>query len=65
MLCLYRGVKRFYTHQAEAINAIFNGLSIVVAMPIASNKIMAYLIPICSFDEDIFDLISLSNLNSF
>ncbi|KAG0622636.1 hypothetical protein M758_3G112500 [Ceratodon purpureus] len=41
-----RGVEKFYTHQAEAMDAVFNGSSIVAATPTASGKSMTYIIPV-------------------
>lgn len=42
-----RGIKKFYSHQAEAMDAVFNGSSIVAATPTASGKSMTYFIPVC------------------
>ena len=55
-----RGVKRFYTHQAEAMDAVFNGSSIVAATPTASGKSMTYIIPVRRLDGAVSDLKSLS-----
>ncbi|XP_024381374.1 uncharacterized protein [Physcomitrium patens] len=41
-----RGVKKFYSHQAAAMDAVFNGSSIVAATPTASGKSMTYIIPV-------------------
>lgn len=55
-----RGVKRFYTHQAEAMDAVFNGSSIVAATPTASGKSMTYIVPVRCLDGVVSVLISLS-----
>jgi len=41
-----RGVRRLYSHQADAINAINNGESVVVVTPTASGKTMCYNVPV-------------------
>ncbi|KAH8962094.1 hypothetical protein BDL97_05G084600 [Sphagnum fallax] len=41
-----RGINQLYSHQAEAINTIFNGSSIVAATPTASGKSMTYIVPV-------------------
>lgn len=41
-----KGIKRLYSHQAEAINAINQGKSIVVVTPTASGKTLCYNLPV-------------------
>jgi DEAD/DEAH box helicase domain-containing protein len=41
-----RGVKRLYSHQASAIQAVHDGESVVVVTPTASGKTMCYNIPV-------------------
>ena len=40
------GVERFFTHQAEAINATFRGENVVVATSTASGKSICYNVPV-------------------
>lgn len=39
------GIERFYTHQAEAIDALRDGKAIVVSTPTASGKSLCYQVP--------------------
>ena len=41
-----RGVRRLYSHQADAIRAVHEGNSVVVVTPTASGKTMCYNIPV-------------------
>jgi len=41
-----RGIKRFFTHQAQGINSVRKGLNIVVMTPTASGKSLIYNIPV-------------------
>jgi DEAD/DEAH box helicase domain-containing protein len=41
-----RGVKKLYSHQASAIQAVHDGSSIVVVTPTASGKTMCYNVPV-------------------
>lgn len=41
-----RGVRRLYSHQASAIQAVHDGNSIVVVTPTASGKTMCYNVPV-------------------
>lgn len=40
------GISQFYSHQAEAIDLIRNGMDVVVATPTASGKSMIYNVPV-------------------
>jgi len=41
-----RGIKRFFSHQVEAVNAIRQGRHVVVMTPTASGKSLIYNIPV-------------------
>lgn len=41
-----RGIGRFYTHQAQAIEAVFRGKDVVISTATASGKSLCYTIPV-------------------
>lgn len=43
-----RGIQRLYSHQAEAINHVLAGRSVVVVTPTASGKTLCYNVPVVS-----------------
>jgi len=42
------GIESLYTHQAEAIKAVFSGKNVVVSTPTASGKTLVYNLPVIS-----------------
>jgi len=46
------GIKSLYTHQAEAIKAVFEGKNVVVSTPTASGKTLVYNLPVISRIRD-------------
>ena len=45
-----RGVTSFYTHQADAINALWNGKHVVASTSTASGKSIIYQVPVPSLE---------------
>lgn len=41
-----RGIRRLYSHQADAVNAVSSGRNVVVVTPTASGKTLCYNIPV-------------------
>ncbi|KAF5373039.1 hypothetical protein D9758_001725 [Tetrapyrgos nigripes] len=47
-----RGIESFYTHQAAAINAIWENKDVIVSTPTASGKSVIYQVPLLRFLEE-------------